>query len=174
MTFLRHSARHVHRTVVNYLTEQLDALGWLDDTTTPFGAPPLTIRDVSVLPSDGSMPAAIQPGMVTITLGDEDDSIDQELGGPLAASEHPIFVDIFMDSDAAALAVALDVRDICKGRLPNTTRFLPVIDQVTSTPVDGWKIELTDIVRAKPDSPLKVHWQVVKVTAYVEFPEETY
>lgn len=170
---IRYSSRAVHVSVVNYLDTALAALGWMDPTTTPFGAPALDVRSAVPRPHQTDL-ASIVPGVVGITLGDNDDAEPQEVGGPLYLIEYPIFVDIYMDKDAHALAVAQDVWDICAGRLPGTSRYQPVTDLVTGELATGWLIELTDLERTRPTHDLKIHWQVVKVTASTYFPEVAY
>jgi len=175
MAFLRHAPRHVHHTVANVIEAQMTALNWKDPSATPLGAP--VLRFTREAPLAGGRTTGIDkisPGLVTITLGDELPSREEELGGPLSSQEYPIFVDVFMGTDGEATAVASDVRDILLGRFPGTQRSLDVIDQATGTPVDGWRIELDDVERARPNHNYQVHWQVVKVTATTYFNEVSY
>lgn len=170
---MRYSSRSIHQSVANELTDQLGAIGWTSEGQTPFGAPKLRITTHTPRPHQTDQ-ASISAGAVVITLGDNIDADPQEMGGPLSMIEYPIFVDIYMDKDAHALAVAQDVTDIFAGRVPGTSRFLPVIDLTTGYAAPGWLIELTDIERTRPVHDLKVHWQVVKVTASTYFPEVAY
>lgn len=170
---LRYSSRAVHKTVADYLRDQLSGLGWLTDGLTPFGAPTVKISTSTPRPHQQDS-ASVYPGAVAITLGDNVDAEPQEIGGPLYMIEYPIFVDIYMDKDAHALAFAQDVTDICSARLPGTSRYLPVFDLITNQPADGWLIELEDIERTRPVHELKLHWQVVKVTATTYFNEVNY
>lgn len=172
-TFLRHAARHVHYTVADYIEAQLADLDWTTEGSTPFGATALTFQRFPAVTGDPTK-AQIAPGTVAITLGNELAPDPQELGGPLTLQEYPIFVDVFMEKDAEAVAVATDVRDILLGRLPGTHRFLDLVDQLTDLPVPGWKIELDDVQRVRPDSVLPVHWHSVHVAANAYFNETVY
>lgn len=174
MTFLRHAARHVHKTVFDYLDDALDDLGWKDSSTTPFGATPVTLISRPVVMGDRLDDALVKPGLMAVTLGDEHPSEMEEVGGPLSAQEYPIFVDLFQDNEAVATALATDVRDIFMGRFSGTTRFLTVKDGATGLAVPGWTMEFEDIMRVRPETALPYYWQVVKVTATAYFPEVVY
>jgi hypothetical protein len=170
MAHLRHSSRHVHATVVRYVRAQLTTLGWIGpEEATPFGATPVEL--ISAHPPEWDETSRLEAGTVAVTLGDERMPDLEELGGPLSTVEHPIFVDIFMDNESIALALALDVRDIFLGRLAGTQRWLPVLDFTQTPPaeVDGWHIEFEDITRVRPEG--QTNWQVVKVTALTHFLE---
>lgn len=170
MTYLRHSSRHVHHTVATYLREHLTTLGWIGPSeSTPFGATPVELRTSH--PPEWQESSRLEAGTVAVTLGDEDAAILEEMGGPLASVEHPIFVDIFMDNEAIALALALDVRDLFYGRLPGSVRSLPVRDFSYDPPISvvGWLLEFDDITRVRPDTAS--NWQVVKCTAVTYFAE---
>lgn len=173
MAFLRHAARHVHHTVANYVTANLTALDWLTPDETPFGAPLVEVRTSKAI-TGGTLGKTTKAGVVAVTLGNETTPDPEELGGPLTSQEYPLFIDIFQDTEATTLALATDIKDICLGRFPGATRYLPVIDQATSLAVPGWRIELDDVERVEPDSNFALFWQVVKVTAIAYFPEEVY
>lgn len=172
MTWLRHAPRHVHATVMGHLRTQLGVLGWSVAGSTPFGAPTVTLVDTPMLDGDDLVKQATA-GRVFVTLGDEPHPEDQELGGPLAMQPLPLFIDVFMDKHAHAVALAADIRDILLGRIGGK-RHLPVVDQSTGVAAEGWTIELTDVERATPQARLALHWQVVKVTCEVHFSEEVY
>lgn len=173
MTYLRHASRHVHHTVANYIAEQLTALNWMDEANTPFGAIPVRImKTPSVI--GGQLADNVTAGVVSITLGDESNPDPEELGGALFSQEYPIFIDIFQDSYAVALSLANDVRDILLGRLPDTQRWLDVVNQTNAQVVPGWKLELEDVERVSPETVMPLRWQVVKVTAVAYFPEVTF
>lgn len=170
MTYLRHSARHVHQTVASYLREHLTSLGWIGPPeSTPFGATPVRLRTSH--PPEWKEESRLEAGTIAVTLGDENAALLEELGGPLSSVEHPIFVDIFMDNEAITLALALDVRDLFHGRLPGSARWLSVLDFTYDppTPVAGWALEFDDITRVRPETAS--NWQIVKTTAVTYFPE---
>lgn len=172
MTWLRHSSRHVHATVLNHVKQQLDALGWLDAATTPFGAPVVNLIDKPLVDGDQIRDEA-RPGSVFVTLGTEPTPDEEELGGPLAMQQVPIFFDVFADANAHAIALACDIRDILRGRIGGK-RVLDVVDQVTGDPAPGWQLEFTEVERVTPDQRFALHWQAVKVTAEVHYSEEVY
>lgn len=166
--YLRHATRHIHHTVADHIEEQLTILGWMGGAgPVPFNSAPVVVRRTSGPAKD------VEAQQVRISIGDEQHPTSLELGGPLTEQELPIFVDIFMDSDGTAVALACDVRDILLGRVGGK-RSLPVIDQVNDTPVPGWRIELDDVVRVTPEHVLAMHWQIVKVTAVTRFAEVAY
>lgn len=176
MTWLRHAGRHVHASVMNEVRDQLTTLGWLAADSLPFGtanADVVTLVDTPAFAGD-ALAQAITSGVVSCTLGDEMPPMEEELGGPLSVQEYPLFFDVFQKTDAAAKALASDIRDILLGRLPGTRRWLPLINQVTNTEVVGWRIELDDVERVGPHATIPLHWQVVHVTASAYFPEVQY
>jgi len=168
MTYLRHASRHVHHTVANHLKARLDALGWTDAATTPFGATPAKIITTSAVVGT-QLDSKVTAGTIAVTLGDEFGPDPQELGGPFTSQEYPIFVDVFQDTSTAALTLASDIRDIFLGRVAGSRRWLDVVDQSTKQPVPGWKIELDDVDRVSPETAMPLRWQVVKVTAIAYF-----
>lgn len=169
MTFLRHAPRHVHHSVANHIESGLTQLGWLDPALTPFGAPAVTVKTDRLTSTSLSRAEA---GLVTVSLGDEAPPELEEMGGVLSSQEYPLFVDVFQDNHASALALATDVKDILRGRFDfMAVRGIPVIDQITGTPVPDWRIDFEDIERVEPDSTLPLFWQTVKVTAVTHFNE---
>lgn len=172
MTWLRHSTRHVFQTLYDHVSEQLAILGWTVAGQTPFGAPLVTLVDKPLVDGDQIRKEA-QAGMVFVTLGTELNPEEQELGGPLAIQEIPIFFDVFMDANAHAVALACDIRDILRGRIGGK-RVLDVVNQVTGVAEPGWTFELVDVERVSPDQRFAMHWQSVKVTAETTFQEEVY
>jgi hypothetical protein len=175
MSWLRHAGRHVHHTAANYLREQLGDLGWTaaDASDRPFGGTQVVMWTAPAISDDG-LNDKVAPGVVAITLGDELAPALQELGGPLSEQNYPLFIDCFHDTEETTLALATDVRDIFMGRLPGTSTFLDVVNQSDQQAVPGWRMEFEDIERLRPDAKVRLHWQVVKVTAATFFPEERY
>jgi hypothetical protein len=165
--YLRHSTRHLHKTLFDYLNTQLTELGWTVDGNVPFGAPPVIMQDV--LPEEWDEESLLEPGTLALTVGDEDAAANQELGGPLAAIEVPFFVDCFMDTPGTSLALALDVRDIFCGRVPGSKRVLNVTNYNNSpaTQALGYTVEFEDVIRQN----VRKNWEVVKLTAVMYFPD---
>jgi len=163
MTYVRHSARHVHQTVFKHVEHHIDLLGWLDPLTTPFNSPAVTVQ--ASMPEEYDEIRRLQPGRLAITMGPVPDAKPQEMGGGLLAVEYPFFFDCFQDTDAAAVALAEDVSDILHGYLPNTSTHLKVYDFTASTPVaiSEWMIEIDDVVRTRAEG--WKNWQIAKATA---------
>lgn len=169
-TFLRHSPRHVQKTVVDYVRAQLTTLGWFLDEGAPFGVTP--VRLSTSRPFVGSkINPELGDGSLTITLGSEFQPDDLELGGPLAEQEFPFFCDIFMADEQIALALAADVRDAFLGRHETAVRAMPVIDQETGEPAPGWRMEFDHVDRVSPDHAFPLAWQSVRCTAVVQYQE---
>lgn len=173
MSYLRYSSRNVHWTVANWIEATLTSLNWMDPDNTPFGAPVLRVKRTTAA-IGGQLPEKLEPGLVTVTLGDEPMPDEEELGGALSSIEIPIFIDIFMDLDAHAAAVSEDIRDMLLGRLGPKIRVMPTVDQATDDVRTDWSIHFEDIEQIRPEVALAIHWRVVKVTARVYFLEETY
>lgn len=173
MAWLQYSPRHVQFTVANHIKARLEALKWMTAGEVPFGADLLKIVHTPPIAGD-ALVKEVTAGTVAITLGDEFNPEDQELGGPLSLQELPIFIDIFQSKAAYALNAATDVRDILLGRLVDCPRWLDVVDQTSGDPWPGWQIELTDVERSGPVPKFALHWQIVKVTASIHYPEEQY
>lgn len=177
MTWLRHASRHVHATVLNYVRDAIIELDWTqaDSTLRPFGdlSAPVVFTDEQAITGDG-LAQGITAGVVACTLGTEFAPEMEEMGGALASQEYPIFFDVFQASEAVAVALANDIRDILMGRLENTRRWLPLINQINGAEVVGWRVELDEVERDRPERNLPLHWQVVRVTATAYFPEVRY
>lgn len=173
MTFLRHAPRHIQRTIFDYLTGQLTDLHWLTAGQTPFG---LAVPEILVGRPfiGGQLDNKIKPPMVAISMGNEMPPALEELGGPLSTQEYPIFCDVFMDEEGAAMALAADVRDAFLGRHATSTTSIPVVNQITGDPVENWRIYFEDIERVAPEHTFPLAWNSVHVTANVYFPEVVY
>lgn len=173
MSHLRHAVRHVHHSVAQYVEDCLDQLGWTaaDASQRPFGATQVVVKRVGNVGAKG---VDLVAGQVYVTPGDEFEPDQLEMGGPLSQQNVPIFVDVLMDDSSTALCLASDIRDAFMGRFEFSARGIDVTDQVTQASVPGWRIRFEDVERVTPDPMLSLHWQVVKVTAEVEFPEVRY
>lgn len=170
MSHLRHASRHIHHTVAQYIQECLDELGWTssDEVDRPFGATQVTVHRTGGVGKKG---LELKAGQVFVTPGDEGGPERLEMGGPLSQQDLPIFIDVLMDEDALAVCLAADIRDALLGRFEFAARGIPVVDQATGTAVPGWHITFEDVARIRPDQLYALDWQVVKVTAQVQFQE---
>lgn len=168
---LRHSTRHVHMTVAKIIKDNLASLGWTDPARTPFGATALEFT-TSLPPAYGEA-AKLDPGTVAITT-EREFPVEPEEMGPLASFEVPIFIDVFMENESHAIAVALDVRDILCGRFPGTATLVPVLDftQVPPVAASGWQIDLMDFERERDAQ--RESWQKCRVIAKVYFQDLPY
>jgi hypothetical protein len=163
MTYLRHSSRQAHQSVIDYITNGLDALGWTDPDNTPFGATTVAILDG--FPDEFDETKVLDPGMMVITIGDEDSAREEELGA-LKSIEIPIFIDCFQDTDGIALALACDVRDILEGRFQGTLNWSHVYDYTNGEPFpSGYTVEFEDTTRER----IKNRWHVIKTSAIMFF-----
>lgn len=169
MTFLRHSARVVQKTIEDHLTAQLATLSWTT-AGTPFGLEPVVVQRHT--PQDYETWKALSPGRLAISFGEEESPLDEELGGPLHSHTLAVFVDVYMATDAHALALASDVRDALLGRLPGSQRVLTMLDPVSSVPVDGWSLEIESVTMGRMEGEL--NWYVVTAVYRVYFPESRY
>ncbi len=163
MAYLRHSTRHAHQSLIDYLKYRLELLNWTDPDNVPFGSPAVVIK--SGFPDEWDTNSVLDPGMLVITVGDEAPAREAELG-PLASIEIPFFVDCFMDTDGVALALSCDVRDILTGRFAGTKASLPVYDYSDGEPFEsGYVMEFEDTERDR----VKNKWHVVKTSAIMYF-----
>lgn len=173
MAYLRHASRHIQESILDALEARLTFLHWIaaDNTLTPFGASPVVYQRRRMEESELK---AVTGNLVAVSFGQELDDLDEELGGGLLSVEMPVFVDCIAEKENHALLIAADVKDFLAGRAPGTSRYLRVHDKGSAspaTPVDGWLIELTDVIREQPDTvDWRARWQAVKATAYVTFP----
>jgi hypothetical protein len=173
MSYLRHASRHVLASVMLTVQDGLDTLGWMDAGTLPFGSKYAAVVHFSDAPAIAGDKLAdeVAAGLVAVTLGPEFPVDMDELGGPLARQDYPIFFDVFQPEYATTTALANDIRDILMGRVAGTNRYVVIKDQTDDSTVLGWTCELTDVEIVRPELRLPLHWQVVKVTAEVHFPE---
>lgn len=164
---IRHKQRHIHGTIVNFVTDCLQRDGWTSDTP-PFGATPVTILDYQ--PEEAGEPIA--PNTVAITLGDQGTDDENELGGRyggLLSVEIPLFIDVYGEKASIALAIASDLKD--RIRWAN----LPLVDQTNGQLVDGMLIEIDPVMG--PEAPgfsdqagaLKRNWRVLRARTTTYF-----
>lgn len=179
---IRHKQRHIHASLVTFITAGLQADGWLD-ANAPFGATPVTIVDYQ--PEERG--TAIAPNTVAISMGDQGTDDEWELGGRyggLLSVEIPLFVDVYGERAAISLAIASDIKDRLRWAV------LPVFDQVqagfdndpfnqtgfdTDVSAPGMTIEVDSVMG--PEAPkvvdtagqLKQHWRVLRARTVTYF-----
>lgn len=174
MSALRHSSRHVHHSVAEHLSAALTTLKWVGPANdTPFGAPVVTVTTSQDTLGSKEV-AGAKDGSLFVSLGPEQMPVDEEVGGPLAMTELVMFVDVFMAQAGHAQALIEDVRDVFLGRLPAPgPRSIPVVNQVTSTVVEGWRVEFVDLEQRIPDRASALHWRVLALTCEIRYREGT-
>jgi hypothetical protein len=169
---LRFRYRFVHETMALYVRTGLIALGWGDievdpDATVNFGTTPLTY--VVMQPENEQAPIA--DNTVIVTLGDEPNAVDEELGDGLRSIEFPTFIDIYGVNQSISQAIASDVKDLLEDK------YTPVLDFAEDPPaLTSELIELNkdDLLIVHPQSALaatdvRKQWRVVKTFARVHY-----
>ena len=170
VTYLRHSMRHLQQTMKLDIENHLDTLLWRTNGSVPFGTDAVVYRAEPLHPEERE---PVQGNTVIISFGDSPDDVDEQLGGGLALTSTTMFVDCIGTSDAVALALAEDVKDWLNGRVGSRYRqLLEFTSSSVGTPVDGWQLELRDVVRERPLSNAFRYWHVVKSTVELRFPGE--
>jgi hypothetical protein len=123
----------VYQTVYELMKTQLQALGWFDSEP-PFGASvPATLLEEQLDPKL----AAMAPNTVAMSEGMQPDDQEGELGasyGGLWIIRHTLFIDVYGESIGVAKALSSDLRGVLTGRLPGTSRYLPMTDYSLEPP----------------------------------------
>lgn len=159
---LRHRSRHLRATFKNKVQADLDTLGWISAPRN-FNADPITVLDYA--PSERAQ--IITTNTVAVSLGDVINDEDEELGaqvGGLRSAWYPVFVDVYMATQAEADAVCDDVRDMFE----NQGFYL--VDQATGLPTTQL-IEIEEVLG--PDKPaggqsinqFQQYWRVMRIGA---------
>jgi hypothetical protein len=174
--FLRYPARSVLQSAADHMKTHLGEIGWLTEGQTPFGAPVVTI--VTVRPFQGMQlnTDIVSDCTIAITLGTEKVEEWQEVGGPLARQDYPIFYDVFANKDAICSALADDVKSILLARGGPQQRFLQITDYGVDPPTvrSDWYVELNDVEKVVPEHNFALAWQAVHATAEAYFQETIY
>jgi len=171
MAYVRGQDRMVYQSIFAYVSAQLDTLGWNSDTP-PFGASvPITLLEEQLDPKLGAM----APNTVAMSEGAQPDDIEGELGasyGGLWIIRHTLFIDVYGESIGVAKALSSDLRGVFTGRLPGTSRYLPMTDYSLNppAPAPGHMLRFEDVEVDRPlGGPSKLRWEVVKATAVHEY-----
>jgi hypothetical protein len=164
MTELRFRYRHVRATIADYVEQGLVDLGWVNEPRN-FGILPITFNEVDAETNT----ELIKPNLISITLGNEPEDDEVELGGGLEAVEYPFFVDIYAENTPIALSIASDVKKLLKHRAT------PVLDYTTGTgvphPTEYMEFEEIEGPLRPDGAPVEIarNWRVVNGTAVVYF-----
>jgi hypothetical protein len=174
--FLRFPARSMLQSAADHMTEHLTALGWMTQGQVPFGASVVTIDTRRPFIGMKLNSEVVSDCTIAITLGTESPELFQELGGPLAQQDYPIFYDVFATKEAVCSALADDVKSILMARGGPQQRFLTIKDyaQVPPTVRSDWWVELTDVEKVIPEHNFPLNWQAVHATAESFFQETIY
>jgi hypothetical protein len=170
---LRHRSRHLRATLYNKTRADLDDLGWISAPVN-FGATPITVIDYQ--PDERG--EIVATNTVAVSIGDVTNDEDAELGaavGGLRSAWYPVFIDVYMATQALTDAVCDDIRDIYDND------FFPLIDQITGQPCDGndgrpaITIEIEEVIG--PDRPtagasieaFKKYWRIMRLGCRVYY-----
>lgn len=172
---LRHFSRHLHATIQNQIQDHLIATGWLPNGSptfvTLFGAQPVSYLRQR---PDEHLLQSIKANLVAVSFGTQGDDEEEQLGGGLISQEHIVFVDVYAENDAIAVALAEDIRDLMAGRTA-AGRYFRIKDHtnIPTTDVPGYLGEYDEVLREPADRELpSIRWQVVRAVALVTMPGE--
>jgi hypothetical protein len=167
VSYLRHASRHAQETICDYLETVLTTLGWTGSDP-PFGASPFVFRRTPITEAELD---SIKPNLIAVTFLREDSEDEEELGGGLLSVDLPFAVDCIGTQEAIALTVASDLKDYLGGRVPGSSRFLTVVNQITATPVTDYRMEFLNVGRLPLERNLggTTAWHVVNGTAELTY-----
>jgi hypothetical protein len=161
---MRHRQRHLHKTIVEYLRGVLDDDGWI---TAPvnFSTTPVTLMEYEPQQAGETPPF----NAVSVSIGDQGEDTDQELGGGLTRIEYVLFVDIYGESESIGIAIAEDVKAAL------TNRLIPLRDYTsdaagaeTDDQIEFERV-LVETIPTATSTLDKRSWRVVKATACCYF-----
>lgn len=156
---MRHRQRHLHKTILEHLRAELDALGWFDGL---FGAPGITLIDHEPLAS-GENPA---PYTVAVSIGDQLDDRPAELGGGITSCEYVLFVDIYGDrNESIPAALADDIKDALTDQVISLLDFTSDADGVATEHVIEFERVMVEIIPSAATTMDKRSWRSVKAMA---------
>lgn len=159
---MRHRARHLHRTILNYVREELELLSWITEDRAPFGATPVTLIDYEPVEA-GKTPAY---NTVAVSLGDQTAEEEEELGG-MTSVAWAVFVDIYPDSEPIGIAIAEDIRDCLNNLVIPLLDFTYEADGTDSGQQIVFEDTLVEVVPTATTTIDKRSWRSVKTTARV-------
>jgi hypothetical protein len=168
MAWLRHSIRHIHRSVYEHILSNMRDLGWEENAPGPFGASPTQF--LSAYPKEfDPATARFEPNKVAIICGGEGPDEEIELGGVVKQFELPFICDIYADTWSVAVALSCDIRDILLGRFAGCRMVIPVYEWVTDPPTEreDWRAEFGSVARQPVEG--RPEGAVVQFTTNVMF-----
>lgn len=168
---MRFRSRHAHATIVKYVSEQLDAMGWINPPIN-FGSVPVTVQDFEAYGSDQG---AIQPepNLVAVTLDPEGPDEDEELGGSLISGNYQFYCDVVGESIPISVSIADDLLRKTKNAK------IPLLDFTTDSAgveTAGHALEFYNCFVATPDASASIDrrtWRVVSGFVRAYSPDDT-
>lgn len=163
---VRFRSRHLHATFYNHFSTNAQTLGW---TAPPvnFGTDPVQIIDY--IPDERQ--EVIRNNTVAVSLGDFTVDTDEELGargGGLRSALYNVFFDVYMVEQALSLAICDDIRDLY------TDVTLPLINQITQTPVPDCLIEVEAVLGPERGAAgveqFRRFWRTMRLDARLFYP----
>jgi hypothetical protein len=168
---LRHSSRHLAKTVIDRITDHVVGLGWT--TAPPFGTTPVEIVTRRFRESELQ---ALTGNKLGLMFSDETDDEPAELGGGLLQNRTTLYADVIAVNDGVGLALASDIKDLLTGKVIGQPRMFKMRDYTTNPagdPLDEWVVEFLDVRRQRPSQDLRAQfWQVVTADVELTFPGE--
>ena len=157
MAATRFRSRHLRATMFNMISTELTALGWITPPIN-FNADPITVIDYQ--PDERG--EILAGNTVAVSLGDVVNDVDEEIGAGLRSAFYPVFVDVYMATQALSDAVCDDVRAIFD------TQYFFLVDQITGLPTTE-QIEIDQVIG--PDRPagsasleqFKKYWRIMRI-----------
>lgn len=172
MTYLRHTSRHLAKTINERVTEYLTTLGWT--IAPPFQTTPVEIVTRRIRESELQ---SISGNKVGLFYADETDDQAAELGGGLMQNTTHMLVDVVAVNDGIGLALSSDIKDCLSGRLSDYPRIVKLRDYTTNPlgdPLDDHILEFVSVSRERPQSvdARQLFWQVIVAEVQLTFPGE--
>lgn len=159
-------------TIIAGLTD----LGWFDGTIHDNPPGPRHHQPVQYVPRPKQWDDTVTANSVAIST---EDVYDDPLGlGGEVEDTVEVYVDVFAESDPLGWQIAMDVRDVALGKLPEQGRVGPVIDVYDlrqATPVPFTQVEVTDVQVDRADGDARTwraHWFMVRLRLVDDYADE--
>jgi hypothetical protein len=159
---IRHRQRHVHKTVLEHVRAALQAGGWFSDPA-PFSTDVVTLVDYEPL-DIGHVPGY---NTVAVSIGEESDDREWELGGGLHRCDYTFFIDIYPASAPVGVAIACDIKDALTESVIRLRDYTNDSDGVDTDGEIEFENVLVEVIATGGTALDKRSWRVVKATAAV-------
>lgn len=161
---MRHRQRHVHKTILEMIRDDLAAGDWFEDPA-PFGTPAITLVDYQPLEA-GETPAL---NTVAVSIGDQAEDLDHELGGGLTRRDYIVFVDIFGASEPVGVAIAEDIKDALTFRVAALRDYTTDAAGVVTAEELEFERVVVETIPTSTTTLDKRTWRAVKATVCCYF-----